>query len=57
MSELLKITDKLCNTCKYCKGLKNKSIKYCDYICMTGHSRNCDYDYCDKWEAKDGKKM
>ena len=57
MSELLKITDKLCDTCKYSKMFDYNTKKtYCDYLCMTGHRRNCKAWECDKYEKREGKR-
>lgn len=47
-------SSKKCKTCKYRAGYS--SVNGCDYIFITGHSRNCDPgDKCIKYER--GKKI
>ena len=38
---------KLCQTCQYRE--RNPKMGNCDYIGITGHSRNCKADNCDKY--------
>ena len=48
---------KLCQTCQYRE--RNPKMGNCDYIGITGHSRNCKADNCDKYvegEPLKGKK-
>ncbi len=49
MGEMLKVTKKLCKTCKYRTHLYD--VYYCcGYILAKGFSRQCPEGLCDKYE-------
>lgn len=45
---------KVFKTCQYGKVLSGNT-PVCDYLCMTGSSRGCPPDKCDKYKNKEKK--
>lgn len=49
----VKCTNAIKKKCKYSKIFRGyMQQRYCDYICMTGESRKCSANLCDKYEPK-----
>ena len=50
MDQMYKCSEVM-STCKYSKLIGGVN-RVCDYICMTGKSRKCNPEECDKYEER-----